>query len=79
MSLDSRDDNNEVLFQLPHVPVGDKMLFQHHRRFYKGGMDVVLSFPDACYILFGTPGVSLDLFLQTEEQRIQIQIPRTAF
>ena len=40
-------NNNEVLFQLPHVPVGDRMLFKHHRRYYsvlKVGMDVALSF-----------------------------------
>ena len=34
-----------MLFQLPHVPVGDRMLFKHHRRYYsvlQVGMDVVL-------------------------------------
>ena len=38
------------------------------------GMDVALSFPKACGVLLGTPGVSLDLFFQTEEQRVQTQI-----
>ena len=55
----------KVLFQLPHVPVGDRMLFKHDRRYYnvlQGGMDVDLSFPKACDALLGTPGVSLDLF-----------------
>ena len=40
-----------VLFQLLHVPVGDRMLFKHHRRHYnvlQGGMDVALSFPKSC-------------------------------
>ena len=41
------------------------MLFKHHRRYYsvpQFGMDVALSFPKACDVLLGTPGVSLDLF-----------------
>ena len=38
------------------------------------GMDVALSFPKACGVLLGTPGVSLDLFFQTAEQRVQTQI-----
>ena len=36
-------------------------------------MDVALSFPKACGVLLGTPGVSLGLFFQTEEQRVQTQ------
>ena len=40
--------NKEALFQLPHVPVGDKILLKHHRKYYsvlQVGMDVVLSLP----------------------------------
>ena len=58
-------NNNEVLFQLPDVPVGDRMLVKHHRIYYsvlQGGMDVALFLPEACGKLLGTPGVSLDLF-----------------
>ena len=50
--------------QLPHIPAGDRMLFKDNRRYYnvlKGGMDVALSFPKACDVLLGTPGVLLDL------------------
>ena len=52
--------NNEVFFQLPHVPVGDRMLFKRDRRYYnvlQGGMDVVLFFLKACGVLLGTPGL----------------------
>ena len=52
-------NNNETLFQSPHVPVGDRMLFKHNRRYYnvlQGGMDVAPSFPKACDVLLGTPG-----------------------
>ena len=42
------------------------------------GMDVALSFPEACGVLLETPGVSLDLFLQTEEQRVQTQMSQEA-
>ena len=40
------------------------MLFKHHHRFYsvlQGGMDVAASFPKACDVLLGTPGVTLEL------------------
>ena len=67
--------NNEAIFQFPHVPVGDRMLFRHHRKFYsvlQVGMDVAVSFLKACDVLPGTPEVSLDrCLLQTEEQRVQ--------
>ena len=72
-------NNSEALFQLPHVPVGDRILVKHHRRYYsvlQGGMDVAPSFPKACDVLLGTPGVSLDV-LQTE-QRVQTQISQEA-
>ena len=39
-----------------------------------GGMGLALSLPEVCGVLLGTPGVSLDLFFQTEEQRVQTQI-----
>ena len=58
-------NNNEALFQFPHVSVGDRMLFKHHRRYYsvlQVGTDVALSFPEVCGVLFGISGVSLDLF-----------------
>ena len=57
-------NNSEALFQLPHVPVGDRILVKHHRRYYsvlQGGMDVAPSFPKACDVSLGTAGVSLDL------------------
>ena len=56
-------NSNEAIFQLPYVPVGDTMLFKHHRKYYsvlQVGMDVALSFPKACDVLPGTPEVSLD-------------------
>ena len=55
----------EALFQLPHVPVGDRMLFKHHSKHYSilgVGMDMALSLPKVYGVLLGTPGVSLDLF-----------------
>ena len=70
-------NNNEVPFQLPHVPVGDRVLFEHNRRYYnvlQGGMDVALSFPKARDVSIGTPGSRWICFLQTKEQRIQTQI-----
>ena len=66
--------NDETLFQLPHVPVGNRILFKQHRRYYsvlQGVMGVVLSLPEVCGVLVGTPGVSLDLFFRTQEQRVQ--------
>ena len=59
--------NNEVPFPLLDILAGDKALFTHNRRSYnaaQGGMDVVPSSPKACDVLLGTPGASLDLFLQ---------------
>ena len=35
---------------------------------------LAISLPEVCGVLLGTPGVSLDLFFQTEEQRVQTQI-----
>ena len=58
-------NNNEAIFQLPHLPVGDTVLFKHRRKYYsvpQVGMDVALSFPKACDVLLGTPGSLLDLF-----------------
>ena len=57
--------SDEALFQLLHVPVGNRILLKHHRKYYsalQGGMDVAPSFPEVCGVLLGTPGVSLDLF-----------------
>ena len=74
-------DNNEALFLLPHVPVGDRMLYKHYRKYYsvlQDGMDVALSFLEVYGVLLGTPGVSLDLFFQTKEQRIQTRISQEA-
>ena len=65
-------DNNKALFQLPHVPVGDRILFKHHRKYYsvlQDGMDVVLSFLEVCGVLLGKPEVSLDLFLPNRSNR----------
>ena len=59
-----------------HTFLLETILFRHHRRYYsvlQGGMDVALSFPEACGVLFGTQGAWLDLFLQTEEQKGQTQ------
>ena len=56
-------NNNEAIFQLPNVPVGDRMLSKHYRRYYsilQDGMDVAPSFPKVCDVSPGTPGVSLD-------------------
>ena len=58
-------NNTKVLFQLPHVPVGDRMLFKHNRKYYsvlQGGMGVELALLEVCGVLLGTPEVSLDLF-----------------
>ena len=58
-------NNNEVPFQLPHAPAGDRVLFRHDRRYYnvlQGGMDVAPSFLKACDVLLGTPGAWWDLF-----------------
>ena len=58
-------NNNEAIFLLPHVPVGDRMLFKHHRRFYSAlqvGMVVDPFCPKAHDALLGTPEVLLDLF-----------------
>ena len=46
-------NNNEVLFQLLYALSGDKVLFKHNRKYY-----------NVCNVLLGTPGASLDLFLQ---------------
>ena len=56
--------SDEALFQLLHVPVGNRILLKHHRKYYsvlQGGMDVAPSFPEVCGVLLGTPGVSMDL------------------
>ena len=52
--------NGETLFQLPDVPVGNRILFKHHRKYYsvlQVGMGVAPSFLKACDVLLGTPGV----------------------
>ena len=57
--------NNEALFQFPHVPVGDRMLFKHLSMYYsvlEAGMDVALSLLEA-------PGVSLDRFFSKQKNR----------
>ena len=61
-----------MLFQLPHIPAGDSMLFKLHRKFYsvlQGGMDAAPSFPKACDVLLRTPGALLDLFSPDKENR----------
>ena len=58
-------NNNEALFQLPHVPVGDTMPFNHHTKYYsvlQVGMDVAFPLLEVCGVLLGTPGGLLDLF-----------------
>ena len=60
-------NNNEVLFQLLNILAGDRVLFTHNRRYYnvlQDGMGVAPSSPKAFDVLLGTPGASLDLFLQ---------------
>ena len=55
-----------------HAPVEDSMLFKHNRRYHnvlQVGIDVALSFPKACDVLLGTPGVSLDLFSPNTRNR----------
>ena len=64
--------NNEALFLLPHVPVGDRILYKHQRKYYsvvQDGMDVALSFLEVCGVLLGTPGVSLDRFFSKQKNR----------
>ena len=51
-------NNNEAIFLLPHVPVGDRMFFKHHRRLPQVGMVVVPFFPKAYDAL---PGPELTL------------------
>ena len=61
--------NNEVL-PLLDTPVGVRMLSKHNGKYCNtlhDWMDVAFSFPKAYYILLGTLGVSLDLFLQGED------------
>ena len=40
---------------------------------------MALSLPEVCGVLLGTLGAWLDLFLQTEKQGIQAQIPQKVF
>ena len=61
--------NNEVPLPLLDTPVGDMMLSKHNGKdcnTLQDGMDVAFSFPKVCFVLLGTLGVSLDLFLQGE-------------
>ena len=63
---------NEATSQVPHVPVGDRMLFNHHLRYYRVlqvGMDVAISLTEVCGVLLGTPGVSLDRFFSKQKNR----------
>ena len=65
-------NNNEALFQPPHVPVGNRMLFHHHSKHcsvLQVGMDVALSLQEVCCVLLGTPGVSLDKFFPQQKKR----------
>ena len=58
-------NTNEALFQLPHVPVGDRMLFNHHPRYDSAlqvGMDVAISLPGSAVYYLEHQGVSLDQF-----------------
>ena len=74
-------NNNKALFQPPHVPVGDRILFNHHTKYYsvlQVGMDVVISLPEVCGVLLGTPEVSLDLFFRSRRKGIQTQISQEA-
>ena len=69
----SPDVPSEVLFQLLYAPAGDRMLFKHNRRHYsvlQVGMDVALSFPEACSVLLGTPWATLDLLRSLLAQAI---------
>ena len=56
--------NNEALFQLPHAPVGGRILSNHLRysMVLHVGIRVAISLMEVCDVLLGTPGVSLDLF-----------------
>ena len=58
-------NNNEALFQLPHAPVGGRMLFSHlkYNRVLQVGMRVAIFLMEVCGVLLGTPEVSLDLCL----------------
>ena len=81
-------NNNKVLFQLPHVPVGDRMLFKHNRRYYnvlQGGMDVAPSFPKACDVCITWNTANNILCLQEVNgkdeylQAIRVLAPRFRF
>ena len=55
-------NNNEATSQVPHVPVGDRML-SNHLKFYRVlqvGIHVAISLTEVCHVLLGTLGVSLD-------------------
>ena len=57
--------NNETLFQLPHVPVGDRILFKHHCKNHsvlQVGIHVAISLMEVCDVFLGTLGVSLGRF-----------------
>ena len=58
------------------------MLFKHNRKYYnvlKGEMDVAPPFPKACDVLFGTPGVSLDLFSPNKNREFKLKYLRMLF
>ena len=65
---------NEVLHELPHVPVGDRMLFKHHRRYHsvlQVGMDVAFPFRRHAMCYLEHQGPHLICSFQTEDQSIQ--------
>ena len=70
-------NNNEVLFQLAHVPVGDRMLFKHHRRHYsvlQVGMDVTF-----CGVLLGTPGSQRICFSKQKNREFKLKYLKKLF
>ena len=64
-------NNNEALFQLPHAPVGGRMLSNHHKfyRVLQVGIHVAISLTEVCDVFLGTLGVSLDRSFSSQKNR----------
>ena len=76
-------NNTKVLFQLPHVPVGDRMLFKHNRRYcniLKDGMDVALSFPEGMRcITWNTRGLVGSVFSRQRNREFKLKYLKKLF